>query len=126
MGRHHGPGSMRPCVRVRSGGWRYGPPWRRCFLAFGARCREELRGLGTPEEQERALEAQRSALAAQYLADALELSRLRRAAAEELEKKVRSELKLLAMEQTRFAVSFEPESVPADGGDPSTWTERTV
>jgi DNA repair protein RecN (Recombination protein N) len=93
-------------------------------LAFAARCREELGGLGTPEEQERALEAQRSALAAQYLADALELSRLRRAAAEELVKKVRSELKLLAMERTQFAVRFEPESVPADGGDPSTWTER--
>jgi DNA repair protein RecN (Recombination protein N) len=93
-------------------------------LAFGARCREELRGLGTPEEQERALEAQRSALAAQYLADALELSRLRRAAARELEKKVQAEMKLLAMERTRFAVRFEPEAVPADGGDPSSWTER--
>src|SRR5437773_1258598 len=80
-------------------------------LAFGARCREELRGLGTPEEQERALEAQRSALAAQYLADALELSRLRRAAARELEKKVQAEMKLLAMERTRFAVRFEPEAV---------------
>src|SRR5260370_33823068 len=33
-------------------------------------------------------------------------------------------MKLLAMERTRFAVRFEPEAVSADGGAPSTGTER--
>src|SRR5260221_5592430 len=93
-------------------------------LSFGARCREELTLLGTPEEQERALEGQRTGLAALYLEQALDLSRRRRSAAHELDKKVQAELKLLAMERTRFAVRFDPEVVPADGGDPSTWTER--
>jgi len=93
-------------------------------LAFGARCRQELASLGTPEEQERVLEEQRSSLSARYLEGALELSRRRRSAAPDLEKKVQAELKLLAMERTRFAVRFEPAAVPEDGGDPSGWSER--
>jgi DNA repair protein RecN (Recombination protein N) len=93
-------------------------------VAFGERCREELRLLGTPEEQEVQLEGRRREITALYLDRALELSRRRRAAAHELEAKVRSELKLLAMERTRFAVRFEPEEVPAGGGDPATWTDR--
>jgi DNA repair protein RecN (Recombination protein N) len=93
-------------------------------LAFGTRCRQELESLGTPEEQELALEAQRAALAARYLELAFELSRRRRAAARALETKVQAELKLLAMERTRFAVRFQPEVVPADGGDPAAWTAR--
>jgi DNA repair protein RecN (Recombination protein N) len=93
-------------------------------LSFGARCHEELILLGTPEEQERALEGQRTGLVALYLEQAFDLSRRRRTAAHELEKKVQAELKLLAMERTRFTVRFDPEVVPSDGGDASTWTER--
>jgi DNA repair protein RecN (Recombination protein N) len=93
-------------------------------LSFGARCREELILLGTPEEQERALEGQRAGLVTLYLEQAFDLSRRRRKAAHELEKKVEAELKQLAMERTRFAVRFEPEVVPADGGDASAWSER--
>jgi len=93
-------------------------------LAFGARCREELLALGTPEEQERSLQSQRAALAARYLERALAVSARRRAAAREMEKKVQAELKLLAMERTRFSVRLQPEAVPADGGDPAGWTER--
>lgn len=93
-------------------------------LSFGTSCREELTLLGTPEEQERALEGQRTGLVALYLEQAFDLSRRRRTAAHELEKKVQAELKLLAMERTRFTVRFDPEVVPADGGDAATWTER--
>jgi DNA repair protein RecN (Recombination protein N) len=93
-------------------------------LAFGARCRLELESLGTPEEQERALEAERAGLASRYLELAFELSGHRRAAARLFETKVQAELRLLAMDRTRFAVRFRPEIVASDGGDPAGWTER--
>jgi DNA repair protein RecN (Recombination protein N) len=52
------------------------------------------------------------------------LSRKRRAAAKELEKKVEAELALLAMQKTRFRVHFDPEETPEAIGDTASWTER--
>ena len=93
-------------------------------LAFGEKCRSELRDLGSPEERERTLAHEHDALAARYLAAASQLSRRRRAAARDLEKKVQGELALLAMERTRFEVSFSPESPAATAEETSGWNER--
>jgi DNA repair protein RecN (Recombination protein N) len=93
-------------------------------LAFGERCRRELQGMGSPEEQEQALEAERVTLIKAYFDKARELSRQRRAAALDLQKKVRAELGQLAMEKTRFEVAFRPESIPASAGDTAAWTEN--
>jgi DNA repair protein RecN (Recombination protein N) len=90
-------------------------------LAFGARCREQLAAMGTPEERERALEAERPGVASAYLERARSLSKRRRAAAKEFEKRVESELAVLAMEKTRFRVRFDPD-IPEE--DSVRWTER--
>ncbi len=93
-------------------------------LAYGARCRRELEEASTPEEQERVLEAERTKLVALYFESARELSRQRRAAALDLQKKVRAELGQLAMEKTRFEVVFQPGVIPASAGDTAAWTEK--
>ncbi|HKC12070.1 MAG TPA: DNA repair protein RecN [Vicinamibacteria bacterium] len=93
-------------------------------LAFSERCRRELQEMGAPEERERALENEGSALAARYFDLAQKLSRQRRAAAADLERKVQAELALLAMEKTRFKVLFRPEASPQEAQERSTWTER--
>jgi DNA repair protein RecN (Recombination protein N) len=94
-------------------------------LSFGERCRRELGELGSPEEQEVALDERRGALAEDYLKRARELSKRRRAAAEEMERTVRGELAQLAMEKTRFRIAFDPRS-PQEAADVGTerWTER--
>ena len=91
-------------------------------IAFGERCRADLAALGSPEEHEAVLQREREETAAKYLAAARALSRKRRSAARELEKKVQSELAQLAMEKTRFRVQFQPD-VPGDD-DSNVWTER--
>ena len=93
-------------------------------IAFGEKSRSELRDLGSPEERERALQKEREALAGRYLAAAIQLSRKRRTAARDLEKKVQGELALLAMERTRFQVAFSPDSPGGSADDTSSWTER--
>ncbi len=93
-------------------------------LAFGARCRRELDALGTPEQQERQLGAERERLANAYLERARALSRRRRAAAGELRKRMQGELAQLAMEKTRFDVAFVPSTTETAAADPSVWTER--
>jgi DNA repair protein RecN (Recombination protein N) len=93
-------------------------------LAFGGTCRAELEQQGSPEQRERALLAERAASAERYFAAASELSRRRRAAAKDLQKRVESELQQLAMEKTRFRTRFEPDLPPAESSDTSTWTER--
>jgi DNA repair protein RecN (Recombination protein N) len=93
-------------------------------LAFGVRCRSELDQMGTPEEHERALEAERAGLAERYFKRARELSRERRAGALDLQKKVRAELGHLAMEKTRFEVVFQPEAIPVDSASSASWTEK--
>jgi DNA repair protein RecN (Recombination protein N) len=92
-------------------------------VAFGERCRKELDALGTPEQQERALEAQRVARAATYLERARAVSRRRRTAARELKKRVQAALGELAMEKTRFEVAFSPAS-EEEAEAPSGWSER--
>jgi DNA repair protein RecN (Recombination protein N) len=93
-------------------------------IAFGEKCRSELRDLVSPEERERGLQKEREALAGRYLAAAIQLSRKRRSAARDLEKKVQGELALLAMERTRFQVAFSPDSPAGSADDTSGWTER--
>jgi DNA repair protein RecN (Recombination protein N) len=94
-------------------------------LSFGERCRRALGELGSPEEQEELLDARRTALAADYLERARTLSQRRRSAAAELEQTVRDELAQLAMEKTRFRISFDPGS-PEEAARVGTerWTER--
>jgi DNA repair protein RecN (Recombination protein N) len=94
------------------------------ILAFAEQCRAELQRLLSPEETVRALETERAAAAARYAELALALSKKRRAAARDLEKKVEAELAQLAMEKTRFKVRFDPDIPMADGADTSGWTER--
>jgi DNA repair protein RecN (Recombination protein N) len=53
---------------------------------------------------------------------AQELSRKRRTAARDLQKRVEAELGLLAMERTRFRVQFDPDVPPADASDSSSWS----
>jgi DNA repair protein RecN (Recombination protein N) len=91
-------------------------------IAFGRRCREELDGLDDPEGRERALVRERDAAAERYLETARDLSRRRRQAARDLEKRVEAELAQLAMEKTKFRVGFEPEE--AGEGPRETWNER--
>ncbi len=93
-------------------------------IAFGDRCRAELGALADPEERERTLESERAAAAEAYLARARELSRKRRAAARDLEKRVQAELALLAMERTRFRVRFVPEEPSTSGADTAAWSEK--
>ena len=93
-------------------------------IAFGEKSRSELRDLSSPEERERALGQEREALAGRYLAAAIQLSRKRRTAARDLEKKVQGELALLAMERTRFQVAFSPDRPAGSADDTSGWTER--
>jgi DNA repair protein RecN (Recombination protein N) len=93
-------------------------------LAFAERCREELATLASPEETQRALEQERAEAAQRYVELATVLSRRRRAAAKDLEKKVEAELALLAMEKTRFRVRFDPDIPVTGSADTSAWTER--
>jgi DNA repair protein RecN (Recombination protein N) len=91
-------------------------------LAFGTSCREQLATMGTPEEREQALEGERTGVASAYLEGARALSKKRRVAAKDFEKRVEAELGVLAMEKTRFRVRFDPD-IPGDE-DTGHWTER--
>jgi len=92
-------------------------------LAFGARCREGLGPSASAEEREQTLVGERSQVTARYFERASELSRKRRAAAKDLQRKVEAELAQLAMERTRFRVQFDPDLPPADASDTSAWGE---
>jgi DNA repair protein RecN (Recombination protein N) len=91
-------------------------------IGFGRRCREELDALSDPEGRERALTKERDEAAQRYLDSARDLSRRRRHAARDLERRVEAELGQLAMEKTKFRVGFEPEQ--AGDGARETWSER--
>jgi DNA repair protein RecN (Recombination protein N) len=93
-------------------------------IAFGARCRSDLEASGSAEDREKALVAERAVAAKAYFGVAHELSKRRRAAAKDLQKRVEAELAQLAMERTRFRVQFDPDVPPADAADSSTWSER--
>jgi len=92
------------------------------ILAFGARCRSDLEASGSAEDRERALVAARADAAQRYFSAAQELSRKRRSAAKDLQKRVEAELGQLAMERTRFRVQFDPDVPPADATDSSSWS----
>ena len=92
------------------------------ILAYAERCRSELHDLGSPEERERALLAERKQAHDRYSARALDLARRRRQAARDMEKAVLAELTQLAMEKTQFRVAFTPEEARPD--DAATWNER--
>jgi DNA repair protein RecN (Recombination protein N) len=95
------------------------------ILAYGADCRRQLDELGAPEERERALRQALDDAKKRYLKAAGDLSRRRREAAPSFERRVQSELKLLAMEKTQFEVSFTPEAkATGDESLPPDWTER--
>lgn len=89
-------------------------------IAFGEACRGQLGQLGSPEDQEKAIEKERAAAESAFLDAASGLSRQRRDAARDLEKKAQQELALLAMEKTRFKVAFSPDK----SGGRETWGER--
>jgi DNA repair protein RecN (Recombination protein N) len=91
-------------------------------IAFGRKCADELLSLGSPEEQEKALDQKRASLAAEFVAASRVVSEARRRAAVGLEKKVQNELRQLAMERTQFKVRFDPESATLAEGDPARWT----
>jgi DNA repair protein RecN (Recombination protein N) len=93
-------------------------------LAFAESCRSELAALASPEERERVLEAERGELAKRYLETARDLSRRRRQAAADFERKVKAELAELAMERTGFRVLFEPEEARSITADSAAWTDR--
>jgi DNA repair protein RecN (Recombination protein N) len=91
-------------------------------IAFGERCRQELLDLGDPQEREAQLDRERADRANEYLELAKQLSKKRRVAALDLAKRVTAELGRLAMERTRFKVSFTPDA-PLASSDRATWTE---
>jgi DNA repair protein RecN (Recombination protein N) len=91
-------------------------------LAYGRRCREELDALADPEGRERALVRMRDDAITLYRDAAAVLSKRRRQAARDLEKRVEAELGQLAMEKTRFRVGFAPEA--PDPAARESWSER--
>jgi len=92
-------------------------------VGYAERCRVELLSLGSLEQRAGVLEGERAACAERYLTAARALSGARRRAARELERRIRAELALLAMEKTRFAVRFDPADPPEGSEDRSAWTE---
>jgi DNA repair protein RecN (Recombination protein N) len=95
-------------------------------LAYGADCRRQADELGDPEERERGLREALAGARRTYLAAASRLSGERHQAASAFEKRVQAELKLLAMEKTRFQVRFTPERPATDDAAPQAWTERGI
>jgi len=91
-------------------------------LAYAARCREQLGGVATLEERERELEERRGDSSRRYLAAARALASRRRGAAQQLRRRVESELAQLAMDRARFRVRLTPERPTPE--DRSSWTER--
>ena len=76
------------------------------ILAFLAKAKAELEGLDTQGERMEALERQRSALREECRLLAAALTDCRRAVAEDITERIRSELAYLDMPKVRFAVSI--------------------
>ncbi len=96
-------------------------------LAFAEECRASLTALGSPEEREQELERRTEAGRKEYWEGALEISRRRLDAAQELETAVKRELSQLAMEKCRFKVAFKSQAgVGADPADAAAWTARGI
>jgi DNA repair protein RecN (Recombination protein N) len=93
-------------------------------LRHAEQCRRALSSLETAADREAGLTAERDEVARGYLEAAKRLSQRRKAAARRLEKDVLSELGDLAMEKSRFSVTFaEPPEEPEDR---SRWSARGI
>jgi DNA repair protein RecN (Recombination protein N) len=93
-------------------------------LGFAAACRAQLAALADPEEEEKRLGAALEDARTAYGRAARRLSVARRVAAADLEARVEGELGALAMEKTRFRVSFQPD--PPLPEDETTWREDGI
>jgi DNA repair protein RecN (Recombination protein N) len=95
---------------------KYGPTLEE-VVRFGDDVKTKLSNLENSDELRTELQRKREALGKDYAAAAAQLSKERKAAAKELEQKVQSELAELAMERTRFAVSFTEQEWSEAGTD---------
>ena len=86
------------------------------MLAYLDRCREELDAIQFSEERAARLEKEVGKALAQAVKLGEQLSTRRRRGAEELAKRIQSELKQLDMPKVRFQVEFAPKDAP-DGMD---------
>ena len=86
------------------------------MLAYLDRCREELDAIQFSEERAARLEKEVGKALAQAVKLGEQLSARRRRGAEELAKRIQSELKQLDMPKVRFQVEFAPKDAP-DGMD---------
>ena len=86
-------------------------------IAFGGQVGAQIAEMDSSEETARRLEEEQRRLASEYQDLANKLSERRRQAAQKLEKPVEKELAALAMERTRFRVSFETIEPAAHGAD---------
>lgn len=95
---------------------KYGPTLEE-VVCFGDDVKTKLSNLENSDELRAELQRKREALGKDYAAAAAQLSKERKAAAKRLEQKVQSELAELAMERTRFAVSFMEQEWSEAGTD---------
>jgi DNA repair protein RecN (Recombination protein N) len=95
---------------------KYGPTLEE-VVCFGDDVKTKLSNLENSDELRAELQRKREALGKDYAAAAAQLSKERKAAAKKLEQKVQSELAELAMERTRFAVSFMEQEWSEAGTD---------
>jgi DNA repair protein RecN (Recombination protein N) len=86
-------------------------------IAFGGQVGAQIAEMDSSEETARRLEEEQRRLASEYQDLANKLSERRRQAAQKLEKPVEKELAALAMERTRFQVSFETIEPASHGAD---------
>lgn len=83
------------------------------MISFHASAKKELEELTTSEEKEAELEAKIEEIRRFYVAKAVELRRKRQEAAPKLMQDVEHQLSMLAMERTKFSISFRPVSTEA-------------
>ena len=95
---------------------KYGPTLED-VVRFGDDVKTKLSNLENSDELRAELQRKREALGKEYAAAAAQLSKERKAAAKKLEQKVQAELAELAMERTRFAVSFAEQEWSEAGID---------
>ncbi|MCP4004882.1 MAG: DNA repair protein RecN [bacterium] len=94
---------------------RYGPD-EVAILAYRDNARAELDAIGGGEARNAELEAEQAELAEQIDASARNLTRLRRAVGDDLEKKIGKELKALDLQRAHFGVALEVVSAKTPDG----------
>ena len=95
---------------------KYGPTVEE-MLAYLDRCREELEQITFSSDTAARLEKELAKQRGQVLKAAGELSRVRRAAAGELEARIQEELRQLDMPKVRFSIQFGEKEPDASGVD---------